>query len=66
MLMRQAIEAMLAAGDEPLTDAEAQELERRRRNTEAARRLGEIRRSLRLPLAQRLTSADLRQSMRVR
>lgn len=65
-LMREAIEEMLAAGDEALTAAEAQELARRQRNTEAERRLGEIRRSLRLPLADRLTSADLRRSMRLR
>lgn len=66
MLMREAIEAKLAEGDEPLTEAEARELERRQRNTEAMRRLGEIRRSLRLPLAQRLAADDLRRSMRLR
>lgn len=54
-LIREMIEQLVEDADEPLTPIEQAEVERRRRETEAARRLGEINERLRRRLDHRET-----------
>lgn len=54
-LIREMIEQLVEEADEPLTQTEQAEVERRRRETDAVRRLGELNERLRRRLDNRAT-----------